>query len=71
MDRRVLFATLILFAGGATGVGVAAFAFVGFDDPTTETTVVWESAPADGDDGTGAATAVVDGETIVVQPTVE
>lgn len=71
MDRRVLFATLILFAGGATGVGVAAFAFVGFDDPTTETTVVWESAPADSDDGTGAATAVVDGETIVVQPTVE
>ena len=71
MDRRVLFATLILFAGGATGVGVAAFAFVGFDDPTTEVTVVWESAPADGDDGTGAATAVVDGETIVVQPTVE
>jgi hypothetical protein len=71
MDRRVLFATLILFAGGATGVSVAVFAFVGVDDPTTEVTVVWESAPADGDDGTSAATAVVDGETLVVQPTVD
>jgi len=28
MDRRVLFASLILLAGGATGVGVALFAFV-------------------------------------------
>ncbi|SMO62353.1 outer membrane protein assembly factor BamB family protein [Halorubrum cibi] len=71
MDRRVLFAVLILFAGGATGVGVATFAFVGLDDANTEATVVWESEPAEGDDGTGVATVVVDGETRVVQPTVE
>ena len=71
MDRRVLFAILILFAGGATGVGVATFAFVGLDDTNAEATVVWESDPAPGDDGTGAATVDVDGETMVVQPTVE
>ncbi|MFC5279306.1 PQQ-binding-like beta-propeller repeat protein [Halorubrum rubrum] len=71
MDRRVLFAILILFAGGATGVGVATFAFVGFDDANTEATVVWKSEPAAGDDGTGTATVDVDGETRVVQPTVE
>ncbi|MES3161007.1 MAG: PQQ-binding-like beta-propeller repeat protein [Halorubrum sp.] len=71
MDRRVLFATLILFAGGATGVGVATFAFVGLDDPTPDATVVWESEPADGDDGSGAATTTVDGETVVVQATLE
>ncbi|MFC5134108.1 MULTISPECIES: PQQ-binding-like beta-propeller repeat protein [Haloferacaceae] len=71
MDRRVLFAILILFAGGATGVGVATFAFVGLDDANAEATVVWESEPAPGDDGTGAATVDVDGETLVVQPTVE
>ncbi|GAA0527063.1 Outer membrane protein assembly factor BamB, contains PQQ-like beta-propeller repeat [Halorubrum aquaticum] len=71
MDRRVLFAILILFAGGATGVGVATFAFVGLDDANAEATVVWESEPAAGDDGTGAATVDVDGETRVVQPTVE
>lgn len=71
MDRRVLFAILILFAGGATGVGVAMFAFVGLDDTNAEATVVWESEPAPGDDGTGTATVDVDGETLVVQPTVE
>ena len=71
MDRRVLFAILFLFAGGATGVGVATFAFVGVDDANTEATVVWESEPAAGDDGTGAATVDVDGETRIVQPTVE
>ncbi len=71
MDRRVLFATLILFAGGAAGVGVATFAFVGLDDPTPDATVVWESDPADGDDGSGAATATVDGDTLVVQATLE
>jgi len=69
MDRRVLFATLILFAGGATGVGVATFAFVGLDDPTPDATVVWESAPADGDDGSGATVATVDGDALVVQAT--
>ena len=67
MDRRVLFATLILFAGGAAGVGVATFAFVGLDDPTPDATVIWESDPADGDDGSGAATATVDGDTLVLQ----
>ena len=71
MDRRVLFATLILFAGGAAGVGVATFAFVGLDDPTPDATVVWESEPADGGDGSGATTATVDGDTLVVQTTVE
>ena len=71
MDRRVLFATLILFAGGATGVGVAAFAFVGLDDPTPDATVIWESDPADGDDGTGATVATVDGNALVVQATLE
>ncbi|WP_281194258.1 PQQ-binding-like beta-propeller repeat protein [Halorubrum sp. F4] len=71
MDRRVLFAILILFAGGATGVGVATFAFVGLDDTNAEATIVWESEPAAGDDGSGTATVDVDGETLVVQPTVE
>ncbi len=70
MDRRVLFATVILFAGGATGIGVAAFAFVGLDDPTPDATVVWESEPAGGG-GTGAAAATVDGDTLVLQSTVE
>ncbi|OSP10753.1 hypothetical protein B9H04_01685 [Halorubrum ezzemoulense DSM 17463] len=68
MDRRVLFATLILLAGGATGVGVALFAFVGVDDATTETTIVWESGPAPGDDGSGAAVATVDGEPLLFRP---
>jgi len=71
MDRRVLFATLTLLAGGATGVGVALFAFVGVDDATTETTVVWESGPAVGDDGSGAAIATVDGDPLLVRPAVE
>ena len=71
MDRRVLFATLILLAGGATGVGVALFAFVGVDDATTETTVVWESEPAAGDDGSGAVIATVDGDPLLLRPAVE
>jgi hypothetical protein len=71
MDRRVLFATLILLAGGATGVGVALFAFVGVDDATTETTVVWESEPAAGDDGSGAVVATVDGDPLLLRPAVE
>ncbi|SFR31072.1 MULTISPECIES: PQQ-binding-like beta-propeller repeat protein [Halorubrum] len=71
MDRRVLFATLILLAGGATGVGVSLFAFVGIDDATAETTVVWESEPAAGDDGSGAVVATVDGDPLIVRPAVE
>ncbi|ELZ33014.1 outer membrane protein assembly factor BamB family protein [Halorubrum distributum] len=71
MDRRVLFATLILLAGGATGVGVALFAFVGVDDATTEATVVWESEPAAGDDGSGAVVATVDGDPLLLRPAVE
>ena len=71
MDRRVLFATLILLAGGATGVGVALFAFVGVDDATTTTTVVWESEPAAGDDGSGAVVATVDGDPLPLRPAVE
>ena len=71
MDRRVLFATLILLAGGATGVGVALFAFVGVDDATTEATVVWESDPAAGDDGSGAVVATVDGDPLLIRPAVE
>ncbi|ELZ56835.1 MULTISPECIES: PQQ-binding-like beta-propeller repeat protein [Halorubrum] len=71
MDRRVLFATLILLAGGATGVGVALFAFVGVDDATAETEVVWESEPAAGDDGTGAVIATVDGDPLLLRPAVE
>ncbi|TKX73709.1 hypothetical protein EXE46_13005 [Halorubrum sp. GN11_10-6_MGM] len=71
MDRRVLFATLILLAGGATGVGVSLFAFVGVDDATTETTVVWESEPAAGDDGSGAVVATVDGDPLLLRPAVE
>ncbi|MEZ3162982.1 PQQ-binding-like beta-propeller repeat protein [Halorubrum sp. RMP-47] len=71
MDRRVLFATLILLAGGATGVGVALFAFVGVDDAATEATVVWESEPAAGDDGSGAVVATVDGDPLLLRPAVE
>ncbi|GAA0552114.1 PQQ-binding-like beta-propeller repeat protein [Halorubrum ejinorense] len=71
MDRRVLFAMLILLAGGATGVGVALFAFVGVDDATTEATVVWESEPAAGDDGSGAVIATVDGDPLLLRPAVE
>ena len=71
MDRRVLFAVVILFAGGATGVGVAVFAFVGLDDATAETEILWESDPANGDDGTGAVVATVDGDPTVIQPAVD
>ncbi len=70
MDRRVLIVSLILFAGGAAGVGVALFAFVGLDDATAETEVVWESSPAEGDDGSGAVVATVDGDPLVLQPAV-
>jgi len=71
MDRRVLFASLILLAGGATGVGVALFAFVGVDDATTDAEVVWESEPVAGDDGSGAVVATANGDPLVLQPTVE
>ncbi|ELZ42910.1 FG-GAP repeat protein [Halorubrum saccharovorum DSM 1137] len=71
MDRRVLFASLILFAGGATGVGVALFAFVGVDDATIDAEVVWETEPVAGDDGSGAVVATMDGDPLVLQPTVE
>jgi len=67
MDRRVLFASLILFAGGAAGVGVALFAFVGVDDGATEAEVVWESDPVAGDDGSGAVVATMDGDPLVLQ----
>ena len=68
MDRRVLLAALVLFAGGATGVGVAVFAFVGVDGATAEASVVWESEAVSGDDGTGTASVDVDGSTLLVQP---
>ncbi|EMA64967.1 PQQ-binding-like beta-propeller repeat protein [Halorubrum kocurii] len=71
MDRRVLFASLILLAGGATGVSVALFAFVGVDDATIDAEVVWESDPVAGDDGTGAVVATMDGDPLVLQSTVE
>ena len=71
MDRRVLLAALVLFAGGATGVGVAVFAFVGVDGATPEASVTWESDAVAGDDGTGAASITVDGSTLLVQPTAE
>ncbi|WP_256402634.1 PQQ-like beta-propeller repeat protein [Halorubrum salinum] len=67
MDRRVLFASLILFAGGAAGVGVALFAFVGVDDGATEAEVIWESDPVAGDDGSGAVVATMDGDPLVLQ----
>ncbi|WP_418286296.1 PQQ-binding-like beta-propeller repeat protein [Halorubrum sp. DTA46] len=70
MDRRVLFASLILFAGGATGVGVALFAFVGLDEGAAETEVVWETDPVAGDDGSGAVIATLDGDSVIVQSTV-
>jgi|GEM_PF-319585 hypothetical protein len=69
MDRRVLFASLILLAGGATGVGVALFAFVGIDDATIDSEIVWETEPVDGDDGSGAVVATVDGDPLVLQST--
>ena len=71
MDRRVLFASLILLAGGATGVSVALFAFVGVDDASIDAEVVWESEPVAGDDGTGAVVATMDGDPLVLQSTVE
>ncbi|WP_144797826.1 outer membrane protein assembly factor BamB family protein [Halorubrum depositum] len=71
MDRRVLFASLILLAGGATGVGVALFAFVGIDDAAVESEVVWETEPVAGDDGSGAVVATMDGDSLVLQSTVE
>ena len=71
MDRRVLFASLILFAGGATGVGVALFAFVGIDDSAVEPEVVWETDPVAGDDGSGAVIASVDGDSLIVQSTLD
>ncbi|SNR30730.1 outer membrane protein assembly factor BamB family protein [Halorubrum vacuolatum] len=71
MDRRVLFAGLILFAGGAAGVGVAVFAFVGLDADTAGAEIIWESDPAEGDDGTGAVVATVDGDPSVIQPAID
>ncbi len=71
MDRRVLFASLILFAGGATGVGVALFAFVGIDDTTADAEVVWETGPVAGDDGSGAVVATMDGDSLVLQSTLD
>jgi outer membrane protein assembly factor BamB len=71
MDRRVLFASLILLAGGATGVGVALFAFVGVDDAATDSEVVWETDPVAGDDGSGAVVATMDGDSLVLRSTVE
>lgn len=70
MDRRVLLAALVLFAGGATGVGVAVFAFVGVDGATAEASVAWESDAISGADGTGTASVVVDGTALLVQPVV-
>lgn len=70
MDRRVLFASLILFAGGAAGVGVALFAFVGLDQGSAETEIVWETDPITGDDGSGAVIATADGDSLVIQSTV-
>ncbi|WP_435075445.1 PQQ-binding-like beta-propeller repeat protein [Halorubrum sp. HHNYT27] len=69
MDRRVLFASLILLAGGATGVGVALFAFVGIDDAAVDSEIVWETEPVVGDDGSGAVVATMDGDPVVVQST--
>jgi hypothetical protein len=71
MDRRVLFASLILLAGGATGVGVALFAFVGIDDAAVDSEIVWETDPVAGDDGSGAVVATMDGDPVVVQSTIE
>lgn len=70
MDRRVLFASLILLAGGATGVGVALFAFVGIDEGAVDAEIVWETDPVEGDDGSGAVVATVDGDPVVVQSTI-
>lgn len=70
MDRRVLFASLILLAGGATGVGVALFAFVGIDDAAVDSEIVWETDPVAGDDGSGAVVATMDGDPVVVQSTI-
>jgi len=67
MDRRVLFASLILFAGGATGVGVALFAFVGIDDAAVDSEIVWETDPVDGEHGSGAVVATMDGDPVVIQ----
>lgn len=69
MDRRVLFASLILLAGGATGVGVALFAFVGIDEGAVDAEIVWETDPVEGDDGSGAVVATMDGDPVVVQST--
>lgn len=69
MDRRVLFASLILLAGGATGVGVALFAFVGVDGGAVDAEVVWETEPVPGDDGSGAVVAETAGDSVVVQST--
>lgn len=69
MDRRVLFASLILLAGGATGVGVALFAFVGVDGGAVDAEIVWETEPVPGDDGSGAVVAETAGDSVVVQPT--
>jgi len=71
MDRRVLFASLILLAGGATGVGVALFAFVGIDEGAVDSEVVWETEPVAGDDGSGAVVATMDGDSLVLQSTVK
>ncbi|GAB3418207.1 hypothetical protein GCM10027435_17880 [Haloparvum alkalitolerans] len=47
MDRRILFASLVIGAAVVAGVGTAVFAFVGADGGATEPTVLWETEPTD------------------------
>lgn len=72
MDRRVLFASLVIGAAVVAGVGTAVFAFVGTDGGATEPTVLWETEPTD--DAVAAhesAAITADGEARVALPLVD
>ena len=68
MDRRVLFATLVLALAVVLGAGTVFFAFVDSPDTTREPTVEWESASVGtvADDASLATVAVENGSRVAV-----
>lgn len=68
MDRRVLFATLVLALAVVLGAGTVVFAFVDSPDTTREPTVEWASASVGtvADDASLATVAVGNGSRVAV-----
>ncbi|MFB6234370.1 MAG: PQQ-binding-like beta-propeller repeat protein [Halopenitus sp.] len=70
MDRRVLFATLVLALAVVLGAGTVFFAFVEPPDMTRQPTVEWESASVGNvTDGASMATVTVENGSRVAVPT--